>query len=1165
MTIRRILAILCTLAVACGDDDRPTTDGGPGDPDGTAPTDTVPPFVVGTDPADEETGVAVGRDVTIFFSEAMATDVGAASATADGEPLTLGEGVWDESARELRFTPELPADATIVLSLSAFEDVAGNVMVDVEVSFSTVDGRAPRVTSATPSEGTDDAELTFDARFEIDEALASDRGAAALIGPEGDVGTIRFEGTTLVVPVSGLRPDTEYSLALSDFADESGNALVGGDALGDLALDFSTAPDTAAPQVVDAMPGEGTVDVPASTQTATLIFDEPMMRSGTVTYAGEALSTSWRSDTRLVVQLPAPLPLSATVSLVLAGFVDLAGNALDGEAYLGDGALDFTLGEDLFAPYVVGSLPEEGAVDVAYDVPRLVVAFSEAMDTSVTAVTVQSALGTATIDGTWSESGTLLEVDATDVVAGQTYRLSFPGFEDVGGTALDVAHPYLGDGALDFETEAPTGERCRDALDVARATSSSGGRHEWVLPAATFESADGPMTCDTTTSDDAVIRVRKLGDSTVLRVTVESANTDELVVQATRGVCDTTTEAGVAAITRCLPNSNQWGFHLEGPAGDYFVWVAHESTGNFDGATVVVEELAPPEGETCAEPLDTASTSFYTAPPTAGDFHTWTVPTDGVLGYDRGSVNGDADDFACNDDTERGADFVVRWDKSTATSLVEIEVSIGTENGLVEILDGACLPSAGATRGACEPGFTGSRTYLIDGPARPLFVWVAADDDGLTSDPFSSYFPPSATVRVREIEPGLGDSCSSAIPLVVGDNAVTPTGTRSLGAPSCAATALTWYRFTASTTLSVVTGNGFAPAGIVTTSGTELSCSGSVVSGVAAFTAPGAEYCVAVASGGAVTNLRVESVPYAGVTGATVTDLLVEPYEGSSSIDDVFDPEDWIAVTPTYVYLASDNDRLMRAPRTGGVIAEELLEDATVMGEAGVAVGEAIFGVDDLRSGANRLFRYVAPDGTFGVMPWDTGSTYVNAGIDVIAYDGTSLLLASSRETTSPQPITFYSADPSTPGPVTLLGTNDSLSDVSAMVADATYLYVVGTVGTTEGVYRLVRSELGNPAAAVEELQVGGASFDHSNDNASLVLQPASGGAPSVLYFRPYNPADVFAILSPESVSPRFLGQVFGLGRNNDDYVLALDPSVPALFLTEEETDLSNPRWLRVE
>ncbi|MCB9610838.1 MAG: Ig-like domain-containing protein, partial [Sandaracinus sp.] len=1163
MTLRRItpLFLVSLLALGCGDDDRAPLDGStPTDGSLDTRTDTVPPFVVATDPADETVGVAVGRPIAVFFSEAMAPDVGTATATADGSALELGVGTWDESGRELRFEPTLPADAAIEVTLEDFEDLAGNAMSSTSFGFSTVDGRAPRVTSAEPAEGAEDVARTFEARFEIDEALASDRGAAALVGGPGSVGTVRFESGVLVVPVSGLRPDTAYALALSDFADAAGNLLDSRDVLGDGALDFATAGDTEAPRVLDATPGEGSVDVPVSTQRATLLFSEPMARVGTVSLAGETLATSWSSDTRLVVRLPAPFELEATVSLDLSGFEDLAGNALDEAIYLVDGSLDFTVGDDLFAPYVVGSLPEEGQVGVAYDVPRLVVAFSEAMDTSVTQVSVQSALGTVLVDGVWSESGTLLEIDASQaVVAGQSYRVSFPGFVDLAGSALELTHPYLSDGVLDFETVAPTGERCRDALDVARATSSSGVRHEWVLPGATFVSADGPMTCDTTTSNDAVIRVRKLSPDTVLRVTVESANSDELVVQATRAVCDTTTEAGIDAIARCLPNSNQWGFHLEGPADDYFVWVAHENSGAFDGATVVVEETLPPEGETCAAPLDTSSTSFYTAPAAAGGFHTWTVPTDGVLGYDRGGVNGDAEDFPCNDDTERGADFVVRWDKATATSVVQIEVSVGTDDGLVELLDGACLPSGGATSLACEPGFTGTRSYVVDGPARPLYLWVAADDDGSTTDPFTTYFPPSATVQIREVEPGPGDSCSMAIPLALGDNAVTPTGTGSLGAPTCVGSALTWYRFTATTTLTVVRGNGFAPSGVVEiSSGNELACTGAVNEGVAAFTTPGESYCVAVASGAAVTNLNVEAVPYAGVTGRSVTDLMVMPYAGSSSSDNVFDPEDWMVVTPTYVYLASDNDRLMRAPRTGGVVAEELLEDATVMGEAGVAVGEAVFGVDDSRSATNRLYRYVGPDGTFGVTPWDTGSTWVNAGIDAIAYDGTVLLMASSSEASAPESITFYSADPSTAGPVTLLGTNDSLTDVSAMVADATYLYMVATVGGVEGVFRLARAELGNPAAPVVELPVGGNTFNHSNDNAGLALQPAAAGAPSVLYFRVYNPADTFAILSPESATPRFLGELFGLGRVNDDHILALDPSVPALFLTEEESDLSD-------
>lgn len=252
MTLRRFTLLTLLVAFACGDDDRMPLDGGSSDgATDDARVDTVPPFVVATDPADEAEGVATDRPVVVFFSEPMRAEVGTASAAANGEAFTLGAGTWDESGRELRFAPVLPADATIEVSLEGLEDRAGNALVDYEFSFVTVDARAPRVTSATPAEGAEDVALAFEARFEVDEALASDRGAAALVGGTGVVGTPRFESGVLVVPVSELVADTRYALVLSDFADPSGNLLDGGEVLGD-------GPSTSPPRRTTPGPGSST-------------------------------------------------------------------------------------------------------------------------------------------------------------------------------------------------------------------------------------------------------------------------------------------------------------------------------------------------------------------------------------------------------------------------------------------------------------------------------------------------------------------------------------------------------------------------------------------------------------------------------------------------------------------------------------------------------------------------------------------------------------------------------------------------------------------------------------------------------------------------------------------------------------------------------------------
>jgi len=1163
-----LLALSLSLGlVGCGDDDRgeadsgmpdggtPGVDGGMGSDAG--PPDTEAPTVIGTDPDEGDTGV-MPRPISVFFSEAM-DDGGSVTLTADGDAVEATTR-WEDDAH-LVVEGELPMPAEIQLVLEGFTDLADNAMATFTLDFETADVTAPYVISSDPSEGDVgvDPELTT-IRLETSEPLATDAGAVALIGGPGSATGFVLEESAIVVTVEGLAADTAYELVPSGFTDGAGNALDTVRTLGDGALDFRTASDDTAPIVLDASPSEGEVDVSIGLTAINVTFSEAMDTSvGSAVLVGggdtRSLDTTWREGGTVArFALGDILEVDTSYSLTLVGFVDASSNALDRITYLGDGAIDFTTGEDIFDPYVVGSAPAEGETDVPYLTNFITVAFSEAMDTSVDTATLVSSRGTNDLTGTWSPSGTSLTFEVGEfLVASKEYSLDLTGFADADGSPLDASHFYLGDGVLQFSTVTATGERCRDELDESNATEIMPGVYEWTIADDAVSTIDGTMSCDVETSPDAVLRFTKTSDDSVLRV--QTSSTDEMNVQVLQGLCDSRSDEVDAARLRCLENAMTHGANVEGPAGDYYFWVARTSSLSFEPTTVTIEELpTAPEGETCAAPLTTGSSRYYTAPAAAGEFHTWTIPMDGVYGYDRGLEEDDEDDFECV--TERGADAVVEIPKTTSSSILEIQVE--SMGAVYEILDGACEPGA-ATQVSCEPAGTTTETQFVVGDARSVFVWAAGDERGV--------FDGSITVRAREVEPGPGESCGTAYDLSLGDNAVTPDGVLTIDAPSCTGGAITWYRFTATTSLTFVTGNGFVPVGVVDAdTAEEVRCSADPTVGVPAFTVPGRDYCVAVTSGGATTNVALEAIDYPGVTGNTVTDLNITAFDTGSSFNNAFDPEDWLVVTPSQIYLGSDSDRFIQAPRSGGVEATQLFEDSSVHGEAAVTIGEAVFGVDDSRSGENRLYRYVDSTGTLGVTAWDTGSTYVNAGIDSLAYDGTVLLMASSREFSSPPPITFYSADPDTPGPVTELGSNDSLTDVSALQADDEWLYIVGAVAGTEGVYRLRRSDLGNPAATVEELPVGGLSLNHSDNNAGLALQPATGpGTHAVLYFRTYGDHTVYAILDPGSDTPRFLGAINTDGRNNDDYVLALDPAVPALFITEEATDISNPRFLRIE
>src|SRR5690606_14863676 len=133
-----------------------------------------------------------------------------------------------------------------------------------------------------------------------------------------------------------------------------------------------------------ATPEEGATEVDPDLATIVIAFSEPMRDSGVPRLEGgpgELGRGAWMDG---ALHLPVSgLAAETAYRLVLEGFRDAAGNALDGAPVLGDGALDFTTGEDVTAPVVVDANPSEGQLDVRVGlVTRIALDFSEPMDTS---------------------------------------------------------------------------------------------------------------------------------------------------------------------------------------------------------------------------------------------------------------------------------------------------------------------------------------------------------------------------------------------------------------------------------------------------------------------------------------------------------------------------------------------------------------------------------------------------------------------------------------------------------------------------------------------------------------------------------------------------------------------------------------------------------------
>lgn len=1170
-TMTRLLSLSLVALLACGDDDGRIPDGGVADgsmDDGGTDggTDTIAPTYT-TDPTNGEEDVEIARAFVVSFSEPMDEAVGTIEASVEGEAVTLVDRTFSEDGTELVARFAWPANATVSVRIEGFADLAGNAAPEATVSFQTVDTTPPVVTESTPDEGATVARPT-ELTVRFSEAMNVAAGTLSLVGGPGTIGAPTWATDAFTVSLAGLAYDTEYSVVLTGFTDVAGNALDRVAFLGDGALDFTTGPDTDAPSVVASSPSEGQVEVTIGTQVIVVDFSEPMASAGTIAITSDAgmsttgIAPSWsRGATRATFAVPDLLDVEAAYEVDFDGFTDVAGNALDGAPYLVDGVLDFVTGEDLFPPYVLATTPEENATNVPFATNRIVVAFSEAMDTSRTTATLQSSsLGDFELTGTWI-GDTVLELDTTDVlVAGQSYRVDLSAFTDAGGAVLRTDHPYLGDGVLELSTVIPTGESCPDAFDAERATVE-GARHTWTFADNGVLTVDGGGAfCDSSgsTSPDGVIRFRKASADTVLHVVARGlVSGDQINVEVMRGACDPTADTAEAARTRCMSRRNRHELFVPGAPGDYFVWVSDVST-LFDGAEVSITEIAaPPEGESCDAPFAVGS-RFYTAPTEAGGFHVWQIPSDAIVAHDR-SLTG-AESFLCDENALVGNDAVLAFPKTSDTSIVQVQIE-ATGDELVVDLTGAC--DAAADSGICEDTVSGARTYELFGAAGPRHVWIADDNEGSATAPtFPAVFGPAVTIRVREVEPTPGGSCATAIPITPGATIpVTPNNAQRIGVPSCFGTGgITWYRYTASERLAFLSTNGIGGASFASSpSGAELGCSADASANDAwAFTTIGGDVCVGVASNPAITAISIEEVAYAGVTVSSEVDLNVIPPDGVGGSLGAFFGMDFLVTTPTRIFFGITDD-ILATPLAGGP-AVLLGSDGRYVGNGAATVGEALFSVDtQTAAGQVRVWRLTDAAGTWSPTAWDTGFTWPNtARVDAIAFDGTRLIAGTNG--TSP---TFYAIDPTTPGAITTLGVNDSLGDVSGLAADSEWVYVAGSLGGAEGIYRLRNADLGNPSAPVEILFENGA-VNMSNDQAQLGLQPASAGGPAVLYFRGYGPPHTYAVVDPGGAAPRVIGPIDRRGDNNEDNLFAYDATNTALILADDSTPSSERTFWQV-
>jgi hypothetical protein len=789
---------------------------------------------------------------------------------------------------------------------------------------------------------------------------------------------------------------------------------------------------------------------------------------------------------------------------------------------------------DGVAPHAMSSEPLEAMIDPDPLRRIVTVAFSEPMDAALAeAVFWQDGEPEETVSGSWSDGDTLLTLGFDhSLSSGAPLHVDLRGLRDRAGNALDVAHPYLGDGVLDFELYAPSGESCGDPRIISQAASGN-GFHTWYVPAGAGSSADGAFACEPGGSGaDVVVEYEKssgsLAEGGELLHVIAAGQAAAIVLEITSGACD----GGGAKVEKCLAGRGTWDAFLDVPAGTYWIWVASALDTDSPAVTVSVEETpptaVPAEGEGCFAPFTTAS-SNYTPPAMPGDPHTWSLPA-WINSLDIADASGSPDSIHCGLDPDQGIQGV--------DAVIELEMAPLTNTLLVEARDFAALDVE--VLGSC-PGDAPNRvshycrgyvkgaplSFTVSPAESPVYLWLGAPYTG-------GAFSGSEEIRVTELKLSPGEARSRPEPLL-GSGPISPTSTVSLEVPDCFVSGANvhWYSYTSTETLVGVRANVVAPIALVDPTDHGVVCSAdatTVAVGTRLPTGSGT-VLIAVESPTPITQLEIIEGDYTGVGDARV------------DLDVTFpsDPDPTSMAIGSTLGFVGNGEAIWSFPRSGNDVA---VEHALAEGLGGDQLGSDIHFADgrlysvDTQSSTttSRLFAvYDESTGLWGPDAWDDPAGYpASTPIHAITHDGAHLLMAS--RTSSAVGVRFLRVELTNPPAVpVLLGTNPGISNVRRLAADASYFYVIGRDSAfVSGVYRIDRADISAPATLLGEV-------DFTNASA-LVADDLTAAAH--LYVR--DASSLHVIARPSSSAPINLG-ITSIGVSGES--MALDRPTHTLYL----------------
>ena len=340
-----------------------------------AAADATPPQVTLQSIADGASGVPVNGRVVLQFDSALAERcVNGSTVQLSSNGVTVaGTLTLNADRTRLTFNPQTPlaANTAYTLRLQGVCDLAGNVVANYTVGFTTSANATPDTTPATvqiaPANGAQNVPVTTNVTFTFNEPIDVTTLAAGLRVTVGALnsdiaGTLSVNANVVTfTPLAPLPGSRAISVTVNDVTDLAGNST-------GFAVNFTTgaAGDVTAPQLLSVSPSDQSVDVPTGAPIV-LIFSEsldPAFASANLRLfvnGNVVVPTFSNSPDNRTFTLTAGLPAGSIVSVIATGELrDLSGNRFTDfvsaftTAANGDGA----------RPKIASQIPASGATEV---------------------------------------------------------------------------------------------------------------------------------------------------------------------------------------------------------------------------------------------------------------------------------------------------------------------------------------------------------------------------------------------------------------------------------------------------------------------------------------------------------------------------------------------------------------------------------------------------------------------------------------------------------------------------------------------------------------------------------------------------------------------------------------------------------------------------------